>query len=135
MTHITHIHVTRALNRATFRDYLETALWASTDTDGGSLDSGVHPLSFGCLLALYRDYLTALNDARANGLFERFLCAPSGASFGGNLWLTRNRLGAGFWDLGLGELGKELSDWAHSQGGIDLYVGDDGKIHSTLERF
>ena len=135
MTHTDHINLTRTLNRATFRDYLETALWSSTDTDGGFLDSRAYPLSFGCLLALYRDYLTALNDARANGLLEKFLRAPSGASFGGNLWLTRNRHGAGFWDLGLGTLGEELSDWARSQGSIDLYVGDDGKVHSTLERF
>ena len=45
---------------------------------------------------------------------------------GHDLWLTRNGHGAGFWDRGLGELGKRLTDAAHLLGASDLWptVGD-----------
>lgn len=48
---------------------------------------------------------------------------------GHDFWLTRNGHGTGFWDRGLGELGKKLSEAAKVYGGVDLYVGDDGKIY------
>jgi hypothetical protein len=48
---------------------------------------------------------------------------------GHDFWLTRNRHGAGFWDEGLGTVGKVLTDKAHAYGGCDLYIGDDGLIH------
>lgn len=51
-------------------------------------------------------------------------------SAGHDFWLTRNGHGAGFWDRGLGELGRKLTDAAKVYKGIDLYVGDDGKIYS-----
>ena len=35
---------------------------------------------------------------------------------GHDFWLTRNRHGAGFWDRGLGELGRQLTDAAHPYG-------------------
>lgn len=45
---------------------------------------------------------------------------------GQDLWLTRNRHGAGFWDGALpGDLGKRLTDAAHVYGPVDLYLGDD----------
>jgi hypothetical protein len=48
---------------------------------------------------------------------------------GHDFWLTRNGHGAGFWDRGYGELGRQLTDAAHAYGTFDLYVGDDGMIH------
>jgi hypothetical protein len=48
---------------------------------------------------------------------------------GHDLILTANRHGAGFWDRGLGELGEKLTTLAHSLGGYQLYVGDDGKLY------
>jgi hypothetical protein len=51
-------------------------------------------------------------------------------SVGHDFWLTRNRHGAGFWDRGLGPLGKHLSDAAKTYGERSLYVGDDGLIYS-----
>ena len=48
---------------------------------------------------------------------------------GHDIILTTNRHGAGFWDRGLGELGTKLTDIAHSLGGYELYVGDDGKLY------
>ena len=48
---------------------------------------------------------------------------------GHDFWLTRNRHGAGFWDRGLGVVGKRLTDVAHQYGEVDLVVGNDGMIH------
>ena len=50
---------------------------------------------------------------------------------GGDFWLTRNGHGAGFWDRGLGELGKRLSKAAKTHGSSDLYIGDDERIYVT----
>ena len=50
-------------------------------------------------------------------------------SFGHDVWLTRNRHGAGFWDRGLGALGSKLSGVAKHLGSVDVYVGDDGMVY------
>ena len=50
---------------------------------------------------------------------------------GHDFWLTRNGHGAGFWDRGLGEAGKKLTDAAHAFGECNLYLGDDDVIHLT----
>lgn len=51
-------------------------------------------------------------------------------SAGHDFWLTRCGHGAGFWDRGLGEVGERLTDAAVVYRGIDLYSGDDGKVHA-----
>lgn len=60
-----------------------------------------------------------------------FLPAYSGTwdSFGHDLWLTRNRHGAGFWDRGQGVIWAALSDIARYMGGQTLVQGDDGFIY------
>lgn len=50
------------------------------------------------------------------------------AQLGHDFWLTRNGEGAGFWDRGLEPLGDKLTEASKTYGGVDLYVGDDGKI-------
>jgi hypothetical protein len=50
---------------------------------------------------------------------------------GHDLWLTRNRHGAGFWDRGLPH-GEELSEIARAYGESDLYIGDDGQLYLYL---
>lgn len=47
---------------------------------------------------------------------------------GHDFWLTRNRHGAGFWDRGLGDVGKALTEAAHAFGATDLYITDDGQV-------
>ena len=49
---------------------------------------------------------------------------------GHDFWLTRNGHGAGFWDRGLGDLGRRLSDAAEVYGSVDLYPGEDGRIYA-----
>lgn len=45
--------------------------------------------------------------------------------FGHDLWLTRNGHGAGFWDRGLGEVGRKLSHEAQLLGGEDIWFDED----------
>lgn len=40
---------------------------------------------------------------------------------GHDFWLTRNRHGAGYWDRGLGNLGKRLTESAHGYGEVCVY--------------
>jgi hypothetical protein len=46
-----------------------------------------------------------------------------------DFWLTRNRHGAGFWDRGLGDVGKKLTELAHSCGERSVYLGDDNLVY------
>jgi hypothetical protein len=51
-------------------------------------------------------------------------------SGGTDFWLTREGHGAGYWDRQLDNLGKRLTDSAHTFGEFELYLGDDGKIYA-----
>lgn len=116
------------------QSYIETALWSSTDesdeSGGEPLDanygpSDIAPETRKTMKAECADFIDYLIRIHVTG-WEKKL---SYADMGHNFWLTRNRHGAGFWDLGLGKLGDQLTDAAHTFGSVDLYVGDDGKIH------
>lgn len=53
-------------------------------------------------------------------------------SAGRDFWYTRNGHGVGFWDRGLGDLGKKLSaacGWRTRFGEVYVYLGDDNKVH------
>ena len=63
-------------------------------------------------------------------LSEAYRDRYDASSAGHDFWLTRNHHGAGFWDRGLGEVGRKLTEAAHVYGDYDLYVGDDGKVRA-----
>ncbi len=49
---------------------------------------------------------------------------------GHDFWLTRNGHGAGFWDGHWPEpMASKLDKASKSFGGLDLYMGDDGKVY------
>jgi len=111
--------------------YIETALWSSHSTDDEGqdfhFDSADYELAPETLAKFTADclkfqegYPAIVGDAE----FDESKVAH-------DFWLTRNRHGAGFWD---GDYPKEmriaLTDYAHSFGECELYLGDDGKIHS-----
>lgn len=48
---------------------------------------------------------------------------------GHDFWFTRNHHGVGFWDRGLGDLGKRLTDASHPYGEVSVVVGDDKQLH------
>lgn len=106
--------------------YIDAALWASTDDNDEPLDmmgvEAIHPDTRKKMRSELTDFV----------LKNRALIMASGlqdAQVGHDFWLTRNHHGAGFWDRGLGEVGDQLTAAAQAFPEVDLYVGDDGKIH------
>lgn len=110
--------------------YIECALWASTDEDGDPLD-GLYSrddLAASAVASMREDVVDFLDSLERDGVDVSALDDPQ---IGHDLWLTRNRHGAGFWDRGLGALGDDLTKRAHAYGESDLYVGDDGALYVT----
>lgn len=56
------------------------------------------------------------------------LAGMDSAQAGQDFWLTRNHHGVGYWDRGLGELGRRLTESAHGYGGVHVYW-QDGKVY------
>ncbi len=67
------------------------------------------------------------NAADLAHAYDHFGYTESAA--GHDFWLTRNHHGAGFWDRGLEDTGKQLTVAAHAYGSRDAYTGDDGLIY------
>lgn len=105
---------------------LATLLWSSTDDDGEPLDRD-HDVTDIVWSAELQEAVAAFCDeceADLAGMDER--------QIGHDFILSANRHGAGFWDRGLGERGDRLHRAATMYGSIDLYVGDDGRLHVHL---
>jgi hypothetical protein len=136
-------HIDAALVAEFIKGYAIAALWSSNDE---SDESGGEPMDVNYEIsdiapqtmdAMKRDcasfvktnkaLITAYCKARADEL--RYKEYTPMETAGHDFWLTRNHHGAGFWDRGLGKLGDDLTTAAQVYGGVDLYVGDDGKIY------
>lgn len=113
------------------RAYVTCALWSSTDDDGEPLDSGrdeddIAPETLKAMAEECDDFQVYA----AKWLSKAYATPNYGESQAGHdFWLTRNGHGAGFWDRGLGKIGDELTKAAKTFGSVDLYIGDDEKIH------
>ena len=116
--------------------YAECALWSSIDPDGSPLDdyASIEDIAPETMAEMRSDCVDFIWSNRAD---LREYCArmdseqwPGMVQSARDFWLTRNRHGAGFWDRGLGDLGKRLSDAARCYGSIDLHLGDDGMVYS-----
>ena len=106
--------------------YLECAIWADLhDAEGNSIDDkGVADCT-----AIFIQ--SATNDCEnfkelAKDLIPSYLETFDESQMGHDFWLTRNGHGAGFWDRGLGELGKKLTNIAKTFGSCDLYIYNAG---------
>lgn len=112
--------------------YVSCALWSSVaysdEGEGQPLDDthNADDLAPATLESMRSDVVDFVESNKAL-LLESEL---SDAQIGHDLWLTRNRHGAGFWDRGLGAIGVRLSDAAKSCGSVDLYIGNDGLIYA-----
>lgn len=117
---------------AFIQSYLETALWCSCD---------LNALSENCddsLESLGYEVEDIGDDFRKKSENDcRDFCEAHENDFRGNesqaghdFWLSRNGHGAGFFD-GDWEDGDKLQKAAKVYGSVDLYVGEDEKIHSS----
>ena len=119
------------------RAYLECILWAendeSTPSGGGPLENNYDLDDFApeALAQAVADCRRFQEENAADlALYDHFLYTP--AELGGNdLWLTRNRHGAGFWDRDClpKEAGERLTEAAKKIGECYMTVGDDGNIY------
>jgi hypothetical protein len=121
------------------RQYIATALWSSTDDGGTPLDynyspDDLHPSALAKMIAdcakFQADNAQLLSDAYAADLPSRPRDNDAQGSAGHDFWLTRNSHGAGFWDGDWSTFGDALTTASEAFGESNLYVGDDGKIHT-----
>jgi hypothetical protein len=110
------------------RAYLECGLWSTHVCDEQGEDLG--PMDD------HYDVDDCLNEHDVRDEIARFIIdnfddciayvnAYSWASLGHDFCLTRDRHGAGFWDRGLGDLGRRLTDAAHPYGDSGFMPHDD----------
>lgn len=108
--------------------YLKTALWSSSNYDADGNNGEPFDNDYDTSDFTVEARKAALRDIK--GFLS--LCADRGIDLGPvyaaiddighDFWLTRNRHGAGFWDRGLCDVGRQLTEIAHSFGPVDLYV-------------
>lgn len=114
--------------------YITAALWSTNDNsaeedgrDGEFLDDnfGVGDIAPEAMEKIKADCNAFLEKA------EKFLeeAGVDAEQAGHDFWLTREGHGVGFWDRGLGELGRTLTEIAKSFGETYIEVGDDGQLH------
>lgn len=127
------------------RAYITCALWSSNDQSneqgGEPLDCNYGPEN----IAPETLASMAADCARFQAENAKLLAAycathqPKDGSesityAGHDLWLSRNGHGAGFFDRTSEGVPRvvcdRLQDAARAFGGVDLYIGDDGQIHS-----
>lgn len=117
------------------RHYLICALWSSTDDEGEPMDSGrdLNDIADETKVKAREDVADFLELLEREGVAWSDHWTPE--QMGHDLWLTRNGHGTGFWDrYGVCDetgyaMGQTLDKWAQTYGGVDLFVGDDGKVH------
>jgi hypothetical protein len=123
------------------RAYIECALWSTNDESdeqgGDPLDENytIQDLSPACLKKMTDDCAKFQRAHAAELVDENYLHVNkfSALEIGGHdFWLTRNGHGAGFWDGDWKkDVGEALTAASKKYGEVNLYVGDDGKIHHS----
>lgn len=112
------------------RQYIETALWSSTDQGD---DQGGEPLDANYTAADLADETLRriVADCRAfQNVNADTLADLDIETAGHDFWLTRNLHGAGFWDGDYAEpVAGILTESSKRFGETDLYVGDDGSLY------
>lgn len=109
--------------------YKVCALWSSTNDNGSNLDDthNVDDIDTATSDTMDRDCEAFVRENWAD------LKDLDPTQCGHDFWLTRNGHGAGFWDRGLEEVGERLSaacGWHTPFPEVDLYIGDDNKVHA-----
>jgi hypothetical protein len=120
--------------------YIESALVLMTDDPNQYSIDDLAPETLGKIIADCQRFQLE-NSAALKTVYAIETCIRgqmqnkySPMQAGHDFWLTRNGHGAGFWDRGLGDQGVQLSKacgWRSSFPGVELYVGDDGRIYQS----
>lgn len=108
------------------RHYLIAALWSSNDVDETPLDKnyGIEDVSEAAIEESKKDI------AKFKELAGSILDDLDEDQVAHDVWLTRNRHGAGHWDRGYEKsISDKLTTISHQLGEKTMYVGDDGKIY------
>lgn len=109
--------------------YIRAALWSTVDDDGEPMD---HSRNADDVAQETKD--AAARDCAAFYLANREACDTAMQRYPYHPDApTRNRHGVGFWDrdeLEADGIGRTLTDAAHAFREVDLYIGDDGKVHA-----
>jgi hypothetical protein len=108
--------------------YIVAMHWASTDYDDNSLENyelsqeGNEAAVIACarFIEANKDKLDIVLELHSWYNAEQA---------GHDLFLTRERHGAGFWDRGLGHYGDVFTKYCESIGPADPYVGDDNLVY------
>jgi hypothetical protein len=117
-----------------FDGYVEAAFFSiddgSDESGGEPLDANYTPedLSEETLDDMVADCKKFLD--RAGDLLEQEPTKEMNKA-GADFWFARNGHGIDFSDHWPQEIADPLSKLAHKFGGVDLYVGDDGRIYSS----
>ena len=116
-----------------FAGYVIAALWSSCDDEGNSLDNDHGPEGIGeeTMREMREDCAAFMRTNAADLAAMMEATGRDMSSMGHDFWLTRNGHGVGFWDRGAGDLGDRLTDACEAYGGVDLLIGDDGKLHGA----
>jgi hypothetical protein len=101
------------------RQYLETAMWASTDDNDVSLDKEFSITDFA------PEAIEKARKACDEFCDNNDVSEIENDQVGHYLWLSRNGHGAGFFDIKRDDLQKA----ARKLGEVDIYVGDDGLLY------
>lgn len=117
-----HVDQKRLNIDAFTKDYLEAAEWLLDEEIDRETIKGFAPEA----VAKAKADCGAFQRANADDLTG--YQTATGYTGGVDLWLTRNHHGAGYWDRGLGDLGRRLTDAARL-GECNAYQGDDGYLY------
>lgn len=130
-----HINLGETSLTRFLRGYLTAALWSSTGDNGDPLDNNysIPDIAVASLTSAWAECSRFQRECATN------LIHLNDDYNGHNFWLTRNHHGSGFWDEVVesetAELDMlQLTRASEGFGEVDLYVGDDKKLHFSNER-
>lgn len=111
---------------AATRAYLECLIWSGINPD---TDKSLEHENFDVGDVIGSSVSAAEKDVRSfESAAGTLIDGMSPEQIGHGFCLTRNRHGTGFWDMGLGEVGKALTKIAHDFGEAYLIPTEDGHL-------
>lgn len=117
-----------ALDKFT-KGYIEAMFFTSTGTsDDGDLQNAsfdqLHSLTLNAIISSCKDFQEKYAALLAGAYAKDYTEDMAGRDY----WFTRNGHGVGFWDRGLGSVGKMLTT-VSEYSEVSLYRGDDGLLY------